>query len=150
MAKHLQRYRYKEIIYAILHKIHKLGHWQSQSQKIKNQHRWTLENWLEQEVICATWDGTHKLGHWQGQSQITMNLQNSCHIHCGLRRTDWQFGTERRTSDVPALAWPESPGLAWLWAALALGNHEPGQKPKVGPGLAWLWLRLGLCHSNNA
>ena len=58
-------YRYKKVIYAIQHGAHKLGHWQSQSQKSMNQqdschiHRWTLKDWLEQEVICAIQHGAH-------------------------------------------------------------------------------------------
>jgi hypothetical protein len=33
----------------------------------------------------------------------------------------------------------EAPALAWLWAAQASGNREPGQKPKIWLGPAWLW-----------
>jgi hypothetical protein len=33
--------------------------------------------------------------------------------------------------------------LAWLWAAQALQNHKPGQKPKGQLGPAWLWPRPG-------
>ena len=39
---------------------------------------------------------------------------------------------------------PEAPALAWLWAARAWRNREPGQKPKIWLGPAWLWPKPGL------
>ncbi|KAF8952803.1 hypothetical protein BDZ97DRAFT_1768010 [Flammula alnicola] len=43
----------------------------------------------------------------------------------------------------------KAPALARLWAAQALSNHEPGQKPEIRLGPARLWLKPGLYTTLN-